>query len=246
MSSSKIFKQDQSFTRVTLVQEKISTVVEQMTAEAVDPMPRADQTDLIQEPPVVESPPVIQHSEEELAEAVEKAYNQGVNDTLIQQKDHLVKTIEAFTLASQKINVLHQSLLEQSREDMINLVIALSKKILGQELEIKRDAIAMTLQNALDQAIESEEFFVTLHPDDLARAEEMVPELLASIRGLEHLVFKIDPEMTPGGCHLESNACAVDASIEMQLESARDYLENTTAAYMNPVNQEGAEGVGES
>ena len=133
-------------------------------------------------------------------------------------------TIAAFAEGCQKIDIQRKQLLQQSRGDLINLIILLSEKILGQELATPRNIIASTLQSALEQAIESEEYYLTLHPEDLAFAEAKVPEIIAAIRGLERIVFKTDNSMTRGGCLLESSTCTVDATIETQLASMKEFL----------------------
>ena len=65
---------------------------------------------------------------------------------------------------------------------------------------------------------------MTVHPDDLAVAEAKAPELIAAVRGLERIVFKTDPTLTRGGCLLESATCSVDATVETQLDSLREFL----------------------
>ena len=66
---------------------------------------------------------------------------------------------------------------------------------------------------------------MTLHPDDLAFAEAQAPELIASIRGMERMIFKTDPGISRGGCLLESLTCSVDATIETQMEVLKELLQ---------------------
>ena len=117
---------------------------------------------------------------------------------------------------------------------MINLIIAVTRKIIGQELATPRNLIATTLQTALENAIDSEEYYVTLHPDDLAFAEQQAPEIISSIRGLERLVFKTNSSISRGGCLLESAVCSADATIETQIESLREFLEEQPTALPPP------------
>jgi flagellar assembly protein FliH len=135
------------------------------------------------------------------------------------------QTMRSFAGACQKIDHLRQERLASSHGDLINLVIRLTEKVIGQELATQRNQIAVTLETALEQAISSEEFHITLHPDDLAFAEEKAPALITATRGLEHLVFKTDPGIRRGGCLLESVTCTVDATIDGKLESVRELLE---------------------
>ena len=157
-------------------------------------------------------------------EGYSQGYDQGVADCAAQQQANIEQALQSFASACQKIDQINQQRLSGTQADLVNLVISLTEKILSQELSTSRNQIAITLENALEQAIASEEFHVSLNPEDIALAEERAPALISSIRGLEHLVFKADPGIRRGGCLLESVACSVDATIDGKLESARELL----------------------
>jgi flagellar assembly protein FliH len=231
MSSSKIFKKDALFTPMPLVQ-RIIAAPGSKTKPADNGLSPSSSNDQHTPKAKIDEPkpaPSIN------IEAIKlDAYNQGKKDTLAQYQADFQHTIEAFAEASQQLDDHRRMLLKRSRGDIINLIIDLSKKILGQELATPRNTIATFLQGAIEQAIECEEYHVTLHPDDLAFAEEKAPELIATVRGLERIVFKTDKTITKGGCLLESAACSVDATIETQMESMKEFLEEQYEALRLP------------
>ena len=229
MSSSKIFKQDLLFTPTPLVRHNLPPAhkeTQPTTADAPltsrEPSPHADQAKPLDIPTPQATPETTPPVDLEALKM--EAYNQGRADLAAQLQMEVQQTVAAFAEGCQKIDNQRKTILEQSQGDLINLIILLSKKILGQELATPRNIIASTLQSAMDQAIESEEYYVTLHPEDLGFAEAKVPELIAAIRGLERIVFKTDNTMTRGGCLLDSAVCTVDASIETQLDSMQEFL----------------------
>jgi flagellar assembly protein FliH len=229
MSSSRIFKKDPLFTPMPLVQRTLAAPGSKTkTAGNGSPStnPQTPTKTRIEEPKP--APPI------NIEAVKQEAYNQGKKDTLAQYQAEFHQTIEALAEACQKIDNHRRMLLKRTRGDVINLIIDLSKKILGQELATPRNTIAIFLQGAIEQAIECEEYHVTLNPDDLAFAEEKAPELIASIRGLERIVFKADKNITKGGCLLESTACFVDATIETQMESTKEFLEEQYDAFPLP------------
>lgn len=245
MSSSKVYKTDSQFTRTPLVQKNLE--VDTDDRDLTDTQPAGDEGRPEKPPDTGEQPRQQQATPqkvdaqveqqvtlEDIQAAREEAYSQGVADASAQHQSALLHTIEAFQQACQRVHSLHRTVLDHSRGEVINLVIALSSKILDRELEIGRDIIASTLQKVLDNAIESDEFIITLNPDDLAAAEEKAPELIASVRGLEHIVFKVDPGITRGGCQLESKICSVDATIETQLEASREFLQANSTILLPP------------
>nr|WP_320009515.1 FliH/SctL family protein [uncultured Desulfobulbus sp.] len=177
------------------------------------------------EPPQPEPPPEPAIDLEALRqEGYAQGYEQAMAESAAQIQAKVEQSLQSFATACQKIDQINQERLKGTHADLVNLVIALTEKILNQELTTPRNQIATTLENALEQAITSEEFHVSLHPEDLAFAEERAPALISSIRGLEHLVFKADPGIRRGGCYLESVSCSVDATIDGKLESTRELL----------------------
>ena len=236
MSSSKIFRDDPSFTPVSLVSAKIEP--DSAAKDSQPPVPEPVERSQAAEPdkqslPAAETPPPSPQPPLPDMDAIRaEAYEQGKQDALQgtreteqTQQSELRRTIEAFTRACADVDNLHEELLEQSRGDMINLVIALSRKIIGRELATGRDVIADTLKKAIELAMKNDAYDIWLNPDDLAVVEKMVPDLIASVQQLNHIILKTDPEILRGGCRLDSDICTVDATIDAQLETALEFLE---------------------
>jgi len=245
MNSSKVFKEDTLFTPHSLVRQFIDPPSKMQEDEPVLEPEQVLQADLQQEPDLAqpeEALPAEQPPEPDPplppdptpeppqeppvdVEAIwEEGYKQGTTDVTSQLQTAFDQSIRSFAEACQKIDNLHNERMANSHTDLVNLVISLTEKILGQELSTPRNQIALTLEQALEQAIASEEFQVTLHPDDLEFAEERAPALINSIRGLSNLVFKADPGVRRGGCLLESVNCTVNATLDGKLESVRELL----------------------
>ena len=214
MSSSRVFKADAAFTPTPIVRRVLDPDEALLSEPARAETPPAPAPPVAAEP----APPV------DLEALRAEAYNQGMADLAAQWETEFQQAMAAFGDACQKIDNQRRALVEHSRGDIINLIISLTRKIVGEELATPRNVIAATLQRALEQAIDSEEYYVTVHPDDLAVAEAKAPELIAAVRGLERIVFKTDPTLTRGGCLLESATCSVDATVETQLDSLREFL----------------------
>jgi flagellar assembly protein FliH len=232
MSSSKVYKKDPHFTPTPLVQRNIAPVNREQKPSTDAPgsplFPEEMLRTAVEDQDGASLSPVEAAQDQETSIDVEmvklEAYNQGKADLAAELQMAFQQAISAFTEGCRKIDIQRKKMLNQSRGDLINLIILLSEKILGQELATPRNIIAATLQSALEQAIECEEYYVTVHPEDLAFAETKAPEVIAAIRGLERIVFKTDESMTRGGCLLESSVSTVDATIETQLAAMKEFL----------------------
>jgi flagellar assembly protein FliH len=243
MSSSNIFKQDPDFKPTALVQEEIpvSEEINPPVHDSVQVFDTNEPTDEEAAPQENDLSPAHEdtvvdeqvHATPEQADIdiqaiQEEAYKSGFEEASQQYEQQLQTVLETFKTSCQKIDSLHGSLLEKYRGDIINTAITLAEKIIASELSTKRNIIAATLEKALDIAIKSDEFIVTINPDDLETVEKIKEQLISHINGLEHVVLKTSNDVAPGGCLLESTSCSVDATIPAQLESARDFLEENT------------------
>ncbi len=246
MSSSKFFRDDSSFTPVSLVSEKIQLDAaekeNQPPTQKTAQQPQDADTGKQSPPTAVTTPPPSPQPPLPDIDAIRaEAYEQGKQDALQGNKEteqtqqsELRQTIEAFTHACADVDNLHEEILEQSRGDMINLVIALSRKIIGREVATGRDVIANTLRKALELAMKNNAYDIWLNPDDLTTVEKMVPDLISSVQQLNHISLKTDQEILRGGCRLDSDTCTVDATIEAQLETMREFLEEKSTNSDNP------------
>ena len=238
MSSSKVFREDPSFTPVSLVRAKIQPDPAENDREPASPepgeQPQAAEPDRQAQPASTTPPsqPPLPDIDAIRAEAYEQGRKDALEDNMESeqaQRSELRQTIEAFARACAEVDTLHEEILEQSRGNMINLVISLSRKIIGRELTTGRNIIADTLKNAIELAMKNDTYDIWLHPDDLTVVEKMVPDLIASVQQLNHIILKTDQEIMRGGCRLDSDICTVDATIEAQLETAREFLEQESA-----------------
>lgn len=231
MNSSKVFKADPHFTPTTLVRRNITPAPGRSpihggasTASSLEPAPMVEQPEIPTGPEIA-----AQHDEDsqpaiDLEAVRQEAYNQGMVELAAQYQHEVEQVVATFTEACQKIDNQRAQLLRHSQAELINLIMQLCEKVIHQELSTPRNLIAATLQSALEQAVACEEYHVTVHPDDLVLAEQQAPELIAAIRGIERIVFKTDETVTRGGCLLESAVCTVDATIETQLTSLKEFV----------------------
>ena len=84
--------------------------------------------------------------------------------------------------------------------------------------------IIATVEEALQRAVKSEEFYVYVHPEDYAVVTAKANDLIAGVSGLQNVVIKQDATIERGGAKIESENCTIDATISSQFEMIRDAL----------------------
>gem|GEM_PF-1979957 len=169
-------------------------------------------------PPEASAPSVDLEAEKEAA------YAKGKKDGRAEAEKKFQSAARSLAAALEEVNGLRASVFEKSREDMLRLVMAVSRQVIRTEARENRDVIAKTIANALEAAVPSEEYYVRIHPADMEAVLENKPLFLASMKGLQNIHFTPDESISRGGAAAESRAGDVDATIESQLETIYEHL----------------------
>ncbi len=100
---------------------------------------------------------------------------------------------------------------EQISRHILELACDLARQVVRRELRIDPAHLEPVIAEALSQLAEDGlPATVRMHPGDLALMQGALRETLASPQP----EFVADPDVTPGGCVIESATAAVDATIE--------------------------------
>ena len=154
----------------------------------------------------------------------EDAFQAGVAEGLKQAEADFGSGTKALSQACEFLTGIRETILKNSKNEMIELVIALSEKIIRHSVTEQNQTILDTVEEAILQAVKSSEFYIYLHPDDMAIIQERSSELISRINGLENIVVKTDPSIEQGGCKIESDNCTVDATLLSQLEIIHNHI----------------------
>jgi len=136
----------------------------------------------------------------------------------------------ALTLGAAIVDMsrLREKILNNSTDDMLRLVMAISRQVIQHEIETRDEVIVTIITKALHAAVKADEFHIKINPNDFQVVTENKPLFLASISGLKNITFEADPSISRGGCIIESALGKVDATLETKLDEIFQQLRNAT------------------
>lgn len=146
------------------------------------------------------------------------AYLDGITEGRKQAEEDFENSSQTLINICQELNHLRETILRNSTEEMKELVLGISEKIIRHSVTIQHDTIIETIKDAIQLAVQSDAFQIRLNPADLKAVEARKNEIIESISSLDNIVLKADPSVDPGGCLLESSCCTVDASLTSQIK----------------------------
>lgn len=163
----------------------------------------------------------------DLGKQIEEAYLQGKEEGQQEIQLQFGSSLEMLAQGIEEVSRLRATLLQNSSQDMLRLVLSIARQVIHGEVSLNRELILTTIDKALRAAVRSDHYHIKVHPDDLALVTEHKPLFITSINGLESITLEGDPKIAQGGCLVESDLGAVDATIDGQLEEIRRTLLST-------------------
>ena len=183
-----------------------------------DPAGSVQQLEPMRGLPATAGPGVPMGQELQLAalerEAFTKGFEQGEKAGLQASSAHAESMLQRLAGALEELVSLRKSIIRQTERQMIELALAMAKRIVRREIALDEEFALALARVALDRLGDSIEATIRLHPDDHAIA---VSRDLAESRN-SHVSIVADGAVARGGCVVESDLGVIDASVEMQFE----------------------------
>ena len=114
---------------------------------------------------------------------------------------------------------------EAVEADAIELALALAGKILAGALQARPELVVEVVQGALRRISDRRRITVLVNPADLEAVQAAIGELHAQGSGVELCEVQSDERVGVGGAIVRTAEGEVDASVQTQLERAREVVE---------------------
>lgn len=159
-------------------------------------------------------------------EAYEKGFAQGERDGQELGQKRIETALEPFHLLLQEMNRLPKDLHRKLERELIQLILAIVRKILHQDSLLPEQTIMKTLQEAFRFVVERKKVLIHLNPKDFAHLNAHPDFLPFSMDGEGSAGIKLlaDPAVQRGGCFLETTYGDIDATLDGQLEQITSAL----------------------
>jgi len=129
-----------------------------------------------------------------------------------------------------ELKALRGTLVRQTEEQMVQLALAIAKKILRREAAVDQDLIVAMARVALERVGESGIATIRLNPEDYASTVQRHTDHWAGAR----VKVVADPSVSRGGCLVESEFGFVDASVDAQFEQVAQAMAESNLPHASP------------
>lgn len=108
--------------------------------------------------------------------------------------------------------------LATARQDLIELAMAIARRVVRHVGERDREVVLANLEEAIRLAGRRTDVTIVINPADAEAAKVFAKSLNDLHEGWEHVTIVQEPEISPGGCRVQWGSGAIDATLDTQLE----------------------------
>ena len=174
-----------------------------------------------------------QAAEEGRKQGHEAGLNQGKSDGLKQGLDEAKNQMATeLRQAADQANAIITAageeagqILAEAEPKIIELVLAISRKIIYDEAAERPDVVLNLVRSALKRVKDQDKINIHVSPDDYEQVLTSRRDLQGLVGAEKSLAITADPVMGRGGCLIETSFGTVEASIDAQFESIRRVLQ---------------------
>jgi len=149
--------------------------------------------------------------------AVEKIVDEKIQKQMATLLPALNKVVESISHA--KHNWLHHW-----EKTAVHVAAAIASRVIRREVSKSPEITVALVKEALELAAGSAEIQVRLNPTDHAALEGEVKTIAASLTRLGKANIVADPQISPGGCRVDTRFGSIDQQFESQLSRIEQEL----------------------
>lgn len=153
------------------------------------------------------------------AEGLEKGAETGEARALEGSSAVISSLSEQWSVVLANFEQRRESMISDSRREIVRLATVFAAKVTRRAVEVDPSVIERTLGDVVRRVVSPSALIVTVHPDDLAAAQRLMPALLERVGGSAHGTIVGDDSLRRGGCIVRTEGGGViDADVDREID----------------------------
>ena len=152
-------------------------------------------------------------------QAFEQGRLKGIDDGRAQCQAQVDEELKRAIQLANEIGRARVVAMEEQDRDIVEVALAISQKIILQEVETDKEIIVRQVRQILGSLLNKNLVTIKVHPQDLQTLEPLHEDLKAEFLDGDHLLIEGQEDVPLGGCLVEQAGLQLDARIQQQLET---------------------------
>ena len=150
-------------------------------------------------------------------EAFERGRKAGLEEGRAQCQTQVEEGLKKALRLANHIGRARVAALEEHERDIVEVALAIGRKIVLREIEIDKEIVVRQVRQVLGFLPAKELVTLKVHPQDFSTLEPLQHTLRAEFTDGDHLVLEAYEDVDPGGCLVEQAGLLFDARLTQQL-----------------------------
>lgn len=159
------------------------------------------------------------------ADGEKNGYEQGERAGAAAAMQPLEQVLQSLRQVLAGLEALHRRDARAFEKDLVQLALAVARKVVGREVAAAPDVVVDMLREGLARLEHPGALTIRMNPEDLKRLADVQTQLLEGRVDSGRVRFEADAGVSPGGCYIESEAGDVDARVEQRFRTVAEALE---------------------
>jgi flagellar assembly protein FliH len=154
----------------------------------------------------------------------EEGKKKGYQDAFAKFERECAERIATFNQMLGELENAKSEIFRANEAFLVSLVFRISRMVMLKELSTDRDYIARLARDIIERVGLRENIKIGIHASESLTIENMKEQLEKQLGELKNLTIEVSPRVKLGGCMIETEFNAIDATIETQLQALQDSL----------------------
>lgn len=156
--------------------------------------------------------------------AKEEGFQQGYTSGYEEGKRSAEQIIKEASEICMFLDNRKSELYREVEEDIINMVIDISKKVIGEEIQNNQGIIIQLIKQAMEKCTFKNKLILRVSPMDFNYVAENNAKIVRLVEGISGIEVVEDSSLDKGGCIIETESGMIDASAKTQIKELEKAL----------------------
>ncbi len=169
---------------------------------------------------------LVKQAEQKALKICREAEEQGLQEGLKRGEEQVAVQVASLAEMLSGFVSLKKDLLGQYEVQLLDLAMAIARKIVHQELSQNPEVIAAIVRETIREMPTKGPITLRVHPDDYQVLKDTLPALQADFEQLEQVQLIASEGLVRGSCILETPVGQVDAGLNARFAEIHDVLQD--------------------
>lgn len=155
-------------------------------------------------------------------QAFESAYSEGFKQSSQDAEEKYVSIIDESNKIRNEAKEEYEKILISAEKDIVNLSLAIARKVIGMEVATNSDVIISLVRDALKRTSEKDNITIKVSEDDFIVLNEKIYSILGRETGLTDVDIKQNLALENGEVIIETPFGVIDGSVEKKLANVEE------------------------